>query len=77
MYAFPYYSLTRLMYVLDIDQVVLGGSGSPLLIPKQSIGVASSAKDFNDVDGILGIGPVDLTQGSIRFPLHSFVLIFW
>lgn len=45
-----------------VDQVTLGSS---LVIPKQSIGVASSATGFNDVDGILGIGPVDLTQGTV------------
>lgn len=35
-----------------------------LVIPQQSIGVASSAQGFSGVDGILGIGPVDLTQGT-------------
>lgn len=44
------------------DQVALGGG---LVIPSQSIGVASSAKGFQDVDGIVGIGPVDLTQGTV------------
>ncbi|EPQ54403.1 family A1 protease [Gloeophyllum trabeum ATCC 11539] len=36
-----------------------------LVIQNQSIGVASSTQDFNDVDGILGIGPVDLTEGTV------------
>ncbi|KAF8125701.1 acid protease [Boletus edulis] len=36
-----------------------------LVIRNQSIGVASSAQGFNDVDGILGVGPVDLTQGTV------------
>ncbi|KAL1661371.1 aspartic peptidase domain-containing protein, partial [Schizophyllum commune] len=44
------------------DQVTLGDD---LVIKSQSIGVASSAQGFNDVDGILGIGPVDLTQGTV------------
>jgi len=44
------------------DQVTLG---SGLVIPKQSIGVASTATGFSGVDGILGIGPVDLTQGTV------------
>ncbi|KAL1741011.1 acid protease [Schizophyllum fasciatum] len=44
------------------DQVTLG---EDLVIKKQSIGVASTAQGFNDVDGILGIGPVDLTQGTV------------
>ncbi|THU80941.1 acid protease [Dendrothele bispora CBS 962.96] len=44
------------------DTVDLGGD---LVIKNQSIGVASSAQGFNDVDGILGIGPVDLTEGTV------------
>jgi hypothetical protein len=44
------------------DTVTLGPS---LVINKQSIGVSSTAKGFNNVDGILGIGPVDLTQGTV------------
>lgn len=35
-----------------------------LVIQNQSIGVASTAQGFSDVDGILGIGPVDLTSGN-------------
>ncbi|KAF5380689.1 hypothetical protein D9757_007041 [Collybiopsis confluens] len=45
--------------------VVLGGSDSDLSIPNQSFGVASTASGFNDTDGILGIGPVDLTSGTV------------
>ncbi|KAK7468930.1 hypothetical protein VKT23_003425 [Stygiomarasmius scandens] len=44
------------------DTVDLGGD---LVIQNQSIGVASRAQGFNDVDGILGIGPVDLTEGTV------------
>ncbi|KAJ7601049.1 acid protease [Mycena floridula] len=44
------------------DVVTLNDS---LVIPKQSIGVSSSAQGFDDVDGILGIGPVDLTEGTV------------
>jgi len=44
------------------DQVTLGDS---LVIRNQSIGVATTANGFSDVDGILGIGPVDLTQGTV------------
>ncbi|KAI0087775.1 acid protease [Irpex rosettiformis] len=36
-----------------------------LVIKNQSIGVANQAQGFNDVDGILGIGPVDLTVGTV------------
>ncbi|KAF9245851.1 aspartic proteinase [Melanogaster broomeanus] len=39
--------------------------GSGLVIYPQSIGVASSATGFQGVDGILGIGPEDLTQGTL------------
>lgn len=44
------------------DTVTLGSS---LVIQNQSIGVASSAQGFEDVDGILGVGPVDLTEGTV------------
>jgi len=36
-----------------------------LVIQTQSIGVASTATGFDGVDGILGIGPVDLTSGTV------------
>ncbi|KAH8100001.1 acid protease [Cristinia sonorae] len=36
-----------------------------LVIEGQSIGVSSSAQGFDDVDGIIGIGPVDLTSGTV------------
>jgi len=45
--------------------VVLGGSSSGLSIPSQSFGVASTSTGFSDTDGILGIGPVDLTSGTV------------
>ncbi|OAX44334.1 acid protease [Rhizopogon vinicolor AM-OR11-026] len=44
------------------DTVTLGAN---LVIENQSIGVASSAQGFEGVDGILGVGPVDLTQGTV------------
>ncbi|KAL0959820.1 hypothetical protein HGRIS_011499 [Hohenbuehelia grisea] len=37
-----------------------------LVIQHQSIGVASQTQGFQDVDGILGIGPVDLTTSTVR-----------
>ncbi|KAG0045743.1 hypothetical protein BGZ83_009022 [Gryganskiella cystojenkinii] len=36
-----------------------------LVVPKQSIGIASSSTGFKGLDGILGLGPVDLTQGTV------------
>ncbi|KAJ3833050.1 aspartic peptidase domain-containing protein [Lentinula raphanica] len=36
-----------------------------LIIKNQSIGVADFQQGFNSMDGILGIGPVDLTDGTI------------
>jgi len=45
-----------------IDEVTLGPG---LVIKDQSIGVASTATGFNGVDGILGIGPVDLTSTTV------------
>ncbi|EIW80837.1 aspartic proteinase [Coniophora puteana RWD-64-598 SS2] len=43
------------------DDVTLGS----LTIKSQSIGVASSSSGFDGADGILGIGPVDLTKGTL------------
>ncbi|KAJ7446655.1 aspartic peptidase A1 [Mycena galericulata] len=36
-----------------------------LVITQQSIGVASTSSGFTGFDGVLGIGPVDLTQGTL------------
>ncbi|KAJ7143511.1 acid protease [Mycena crocata] len=44
------------------DQVSLGPT---LVIKDQSIGVADKATDMNGLDGILGIGPVCLTQDTM------------
>lgn len=49
-------------FLSDTDTVSLS---SALVITGQSIGVASSATGFDGVDGILGIGPVDLTSGTV------------
>ncbi|KAI5986037.1 aspartic peptidase domain-containing protein [Pisolithus orientalis] len=43
------------------DTITLGS----LTITKQSIGVASKSSGFPGVDGILGIGPEDLTEGTL------------
>ncbi|KLO14788.1 acid protease [Schizopora paradoxa] len=39
--------------------------GPGLVITNQSIGVSSRDQGFDDVDGIIGIGPVDLTEGTV------------
>ncbi|KAG1754953.1 aspartic peptidase domain-containing protein [Suillus paluster] len=39
--------------------------GSGLTITNQSIGVASESSGFTGVDGILGIGPLGLTEGTL------------
>ncbi|KIJ40041.1 hypothetical protein M422DRAFT_90758, partial [Sphaerobolus stellatus SS14] len=44
------------------DRVTLS---SALVINNQSIGVASTSSGFDGFDGILGIGPVDLTEGTV------------
>ncbi|KAG1851992.1 acid protease [Suillus tomentosus] len=44
------------------DTVTLGPD---LVIQNQGIGVASYAEGFEGVDGILGVGPADLTQGTV------------
>ncbi|KAF7886473.1 hypothetical protein EAF00_010576 [Botryotinia globosa] len=43
------------------DVVSFGG----LTVQSQSIGAATSSSGFSTVDGILGVGPVALTQGSV------------
>lgn len=45
-----------------IDQVTIA---SGLVIPQQSIGVANSSTGFDGVDGVLGLGPTDLTIGTL------------
>jgi len=37
--------------------------GDGLVINEQSIGVASESQGFSGVDGILVLGPVNLTEG--------------
>lgn len=49
-------------WTLVIDTVTLGPN---LVIEGQSIGVASESEGFTGVDGILGIGPTDLTEGTV------------
>ncbi|KAF8591297.1 aspartic peptidase A1 [Ramaria rubella] len=44
------------------DMVNLGGG---LIIPSQSIGVANTSQGLGDLDGILGIGPTDLTSSTL------------
>ncbi|TFK77430.1 aspartic peptidase A1 [Pluteus cervinus] len=46
--------------VLDTITIASG-----LTIPAQSIGVASQSQGFSGVDGIIGIGPVDLTLDTL------------
>jgi cathepsin D len=43
------------------DTVSFGGA----TVSKQSIGVARTASGFTGVDGIIGFGPVDLTEGTV------------
>ncbi|KAF8645805.1 hypothetical protein AX14_009178, partial [Amanita brunnescens Koide BX004] len=45
-----------------IDTVTIGS----LVVSKQWIGVANKSYGFSGFDGILGIGPVDLTEGTLR-----------
>ncbi|KIJ33850.1 hypothetical protein M422DRAFT_264141 [Sphaerobolus stellatus SS14] len=52
------------------DPVTLG---SGLTIPKQSIGVASTSTGFSSVNGILGIGPAELTSGTLSPATSSLI----
>lgn len=47
---------------LDLDTVTLSPS---LVVTNQSIGVASTSTGFSGVDGILGLGPTDLTANTV------------
>ena len=48
---------------LDLDKVDLGNG---LVVNNQTIGVANTTSGFDgSFDGILGIGPVDLTEGTV------------
>jgi hypothetical protein len=51
-----------------IDQVTLSPS---LVIKHQSIGVASKSTGFQGIDGIIGVGPTDLTKGTLTDPLDK------
>lgn len=55
-------NLLLISHASDTDTVALSSS---LVISKQSIGVASSSSGFSGVDGILGLGPVSLTSGTV------------
>ncbi|KIY46744.1 acid protease [Fistulina hepatica ATCC 64428] len=57
------YGSGRVVGKAYLDAVTLGGDD--LVITSQSIGVATRATGFSGVDGILGIGPVDLTEGTV------------
>jgi hypothetical protein len=46
----------------DYDTVILAPH---IVIAKQRIGDALQYADFENVDGIIGVGPVDLTQGTL------------
>ncbi|KAG6330644.1 hypothetical protein ID866_8446 [Astraeus odoratus] len=46
---------------------------SDLIIPNQSIAVASTSTGFDGVDGIVGIGPVDLTQGTLTNEPNTYI----
>ncbi|EMD36785.1 hypothetical protein CERSUDRAFT_51231, partial [Gelatoporia subvermispora B] len=46
---------------LFTDTITIGS----LVIPNQGIGAAATSEGFEGVDGILGIGPVDLTEDTV------------
>jgi len=46
---------------------------SNLVINKQSIGVASTSQGFNGYDGVLGLGPTDLTIGTLSPNSNSLI----
>jgi hypothetical protein len=52
-------------YSLGTEYTDTVSLGNGLTITKQSIGVAATSTGFTGVDGIVGIGPVDLTEGTL------------
>ena len=54
---------SNVIFLIDTDMLTFGSKA--VAIRAQSIGVASKSTGFQDVDGILGIGPVDLTLGTL------------
>lgn len=60
--SFRRFPTSCLIVLPDTDQVTLSSS---LIIKSQSIGVASTAQGFNDVDGILGYCRYSLLHCSI------------
>ncbi|KAI0077150.1 aspartic peptidase A1 [Panus rudis PR-1116 ss-1] len=50
--------------------------GDGLTVHDQSIGVASRSTGFDGVDGILGLGPADLTQGTLSPDVNSIIPTF-
>ncbi|KIK33615.1 hypothetical protein CY34DRAFT_18260 [Suillus luteus UH-Slu-Lm8-n1] len=53
-------------YVAGIEYLDTITLTSDLVIEQQSIGVASVSTGMDSMDGILGLGPVDLTWGTVR-----------
>ncbi|KLO12630.1 acid protease [Schizopora paradoxa] len=56
------YGSGRLKGTEYVDTLTLN---SDLVIEGQSIGVASKIEGFGNIDGVLGLGPVDLTQHTV------------
>ena len=50
------------MHFKDLDQVTLANG---LVLHNQSIGDATQSADFQGVDGIVGVGPAILTEGTL------------
>ena len=53
--------ITNFMYSTVTDDVTIGG----ITISSQSIGVANQSQGFDGLDGILGLGPDDLTLDTL------------
>jgi hypothetical protein len=51
---------------IQITHLSYLGSGGCATVLQQSIGVSSETSGFEGVDGILGLGPEDLTAGTVE-----------
>jgi len=68
--AHQLYSHLHTITLSDYDTITLSPK---LVITRQSIGDALQYADFQGVDGIIGVGPIDLTQGTLSPDVNAVI----
>ncbi|OJA17397.1 acid protease [Rhizopogon vesiculosus] len=63
-------------YGTEYTDTVTVTLGNGLTVTDQSIGVAAASTGFTGVDGIIGLGPVDLTEGTLTDEPSTTILTF-